>query len=105
MPSRKNFVNQNFDSRRVYTEHGARSLDLQVSEKQYDLLRPEAGLGGAYRGCFDWGEVIADVSLSYAEEFRFLGKKTTSSFKGTPCQFTVNGPQPRNVLICPAATR
>ena len=35
-----------------YTEHGAGSLDLKVESQKYDLLRPEEGIGFAYKTCF-----------------------------------------------------
>ena len=58
-----------------YTERGAQSLDLKVSGKSYDYLRPEIGAGIGYKGCFEHSEVTLDLSASYVREFRFLGQK------------------------------
>ena len=88
-----------------YTEHGAHSLDLKVQGKSYDLLRPEAGLGFGYAGCFERSKMLFDVSVSYAREFRFLGKKTKANFEGSnSCHFTVTGLNPKNNLVCPTAS-
>ena len=87
-----------------YSEKGAHSLDLRVHGKEYDLLRPEGGLGLSYRGCIKRIYLTLDVSGSYVYEFRFLGKKTKASFKENSCQFTVKGLRPNNSLICPSAS-
>jgi autotransporter-associated beta strand protein len=84
-----------------YEEKGAQSLDLKVHRKKYDLLRPEGGVGFSYSGCFKNVQTLFDASLSYVHEFRFQGRKTTSSFKPISCQFTVKGPKPQNNLISP----
>jgi uncharacterized protein with beta-barrel porin domain len=88
-----------------FTEHGAHSLDLKIKKKSYDLLRPDAGLGFGYMGCLTNVNLLADASVSYAREFRFLGKKTKSSFKDNKdCHFTVQGLNPKNNLVCPMAS-
>jgi len=87
-----------------YSEKGAHSLDLRVHGKEYDLLRPEGGLGFSYRGCVKNTSLTFDVSGSYVYEFRFLGKKTKASFKENSCRFSVKGLRPQNRLICPSAS-
>ena len=57
-----------------YMEHGAGSLDLKVESQKYDLLRPEEGIGFAYKTCFKKTETFFDVSVSYIHEFRFMEK-------------------------------
>ncbi len=86
---------------RTIEEKGAQSLDLKVHRKKYDLLRPEGGIGFSYSGCFKNVQTLFDASVSYVHEFRFQGKKTTSSFRPASCQFTVSGPKPENNLISP----
>jgi fibronectin-binding autotransporter adhesin len=86
-----------------YTEHGAHSLDLKVSSKTYDYLRPEGGLGLGYKGCFENLEVAFDLSASYIHEFRFAGKETRSSFDGVSCGITTKGIMPENNLVSPEA--
>ncbi len=86
-----------------YTEHGAQSLDLRVKSKSYDLLRPEGGIGFGYNGCFEKIQTLFDVSVSYIHEFRFLGKKTVSSFKPISCKMKVKGLKPENNLVSPEA--
>jgi outer membrane autotransporter protein len=88
-----------------YKEHGAGSLDLKVNSKKYDYLRPEAGLGCGYRGCFEHHEALFNLSASYVREFRYLGQKTKSHFEAAPaCNFTVTGLNPENNLFCPSAS-
>jgi autotransporter-associated beta strand protein len=86
-----------------YKEHGAKSLDLKVHNKSYDLLRPEVGLGVGYQGCFPQIQVGLDLAVSYVGEFRFLGKKTKAEFQPTDCTFTVTGLKPQNNLVSPSA--
>ncbi len=86
-----------------YQEKGAQSLDLKVHQKNYDLLRTEIGLGSAFIKCSTSGKWMGEISLSYAHERRFQGKKTKAGFKNSSCQFTVNGLLPTNDLICPSA--
>ena len=85
----------------AYDEHGAKSLDLKVSAKNYDYLRPEAGIGIGYTVCFEYVNIISDLSASFVREFRFLGKKTKAHFNGSSCEFTVEGLDPENNLVVP----
>jgi len=85
-----------------YTEHGAQSLDLKVKSKDYDLLRPEGGIGIGYQGCFQHVQAMLDLAVSYIHEFRFLGKETKAQFKPLDCTMTVKGLQPENNLISPS---
>jgi len=88
-----------------FKEHGADGLDLMVKGKRYDLLRPDVGIGFVYAGCWAHYALLGDASISYAREFRFLGKKTKSNFVGNKdCFFTVRGLNPKNNLICPTAS-
>jgi autotransporter-associated beta strand protein len=87
-----------------YTERDAKSLNLKVHGKSYDYLRPEAGLGVGYNGCFKHLEVMFDLSASYILEFRLLGKRTRARFKKEDdCHFYVHGLNPENNLISPQA--
>lgn len=87
-----------------YKEHGAHGLDLKVSSKKYDYLRPEGGLGMGYKGCFKSLEVMFDLSASYIHEFRFAGKETRAEFDdSTGCTFTTRGLLPENNLVSPEA--
>lgn len=86
-----------------YRETGAQSLDLRVKSKNYDLLRPEAGVGLGYVGCFDGIEVKTDVSFSYVREERLIGKKTHARFASNSCHFSVEGLSPSNNLFSPSA--
>ncbi len=92
-----------YDLQSGYKEKGAKSLNLKVHEKQYDFLRPEAGLGIGYHGCFKTTDVWFDVSASYVLEFRLIGKDTHANFRKTPCLFEVKGLHPQNNVICPDA--
>ncbi|MBS0652041.1 MAG: autotransporter domain-containing protein [Verrucomicrobia bacterium] len=85
-----------------YSESGAHSLDLKVRDKQYDLLRPEAGIGMGYKGCFEKRHILIDLALSYIHEFRFMGRNTTAKFKPADCTFTVKGLKPENNLFSPS---
>lgn len=85
-----------------YSESGAHSLDLKVRSKQYDLLRPEAGLGMGYKGCFEKRHILIDLTLSYIHEFRFMGQDTTAKFKPADCTFRVKGLKPENNLFSPS---
>jgi autotransporter-associated beta strand protein len=88
-----------------FTEHGAHGLGLKVKEKSYDLLRPDVGIGFGYARCLKRAKLLADVSVSYAREFRFLGKQTKSNFiDNKDCHFTVRGLNPKNNLVCPTAS-
>jgi outer membrane autotransporter protein len=86
-----------------YKERGAHRLNLEVPSQTYDLLRPEGGLGLAYRGCFDELHVLFDLSTSYIHEFRFLGETTHAHFASSGCHFSVKGLKPENNLISPQA--
>ncbi|MBS0605300.1 MAG: autotransporter-associated beta strand repeat-containing protein [Verrucomicrobia bacterium] len=86
-----------------YKEHGADSLDLKVDEKEYDLLRPEGGIGVGYAGCFKSALFNIDVTASYIREQRFLGEKTKARFEDSSCKFTVEGLKPDNNLFSPTA--
>jgi outer membrane autotransporter protein len=87
-----------------YKEHGAGSLNLKVKSKDYDLLRPEAGFGVGYKRCSEMIEVNLDLTASYVHEFRFVGKRTHSSFKpASSCIINVGGLNPENNLISPTA--
>jgi autotransporter-associated beta strand protein len=88
-------------SQNTLKEHGAGSLDLTINAKNYDYLRPEAGIGFSYKGCFQDFKAMADASISYVHEFRFLGKSTKASFAPTDCTFRVAGLKPQNRLISP----
>jgi subtilase-type serine protease len=90
------FIQQN-----KYVEHGAESLDLTVHRKKNDLLRPEVGLGFGYSNCEDRKQWLVDLSASFVQEFRFIGKKTKAGFKAVPCTFEVKGLLPQNSLFCP----
>jgi autotransporter-associated beta strand protein len=88
-----------------YKEKGAHGLDLRVYGKEYDLLRPEGGLGLSYQGCINGANLTLDIAGSYVYEFRFLGKRTKARFEdGNGCRFTVKGLRPNQGLICPAAS-
>lgn len=86
-----------------YTEKGAENLDLKIDSKKYDLFRPEGGAGIGYHGCFKSLHVMADISASYVLEFRYTGKKTHAHFEDDTCRFTLDGLNPENNVICPAA--
>jgi uncharacterized protein with beta-barrel porin domain len=88
-----------------YNERGAQSLDLHVASKKYNLLRPEAGLGIGYKGCYEDLQVMFDLSTSYVYEFRFKGKNTRAGFvPAGGCTFTAtHGLKPENSLISPTA--
>ncbi len=86
-----------------YKEHGAKSLDLKVDDKEYDLLRPEGGIGLGYAGCFKSALFNIDVTASYIREQRFLGEKTKARFEHSSCKFTVEGLKPDNNLFSPTA--
>ncbi len=88
-----------------YREKGAHSLDLRVFGKEYDLLRPEAGLGLSSQSCIHDVNLTLDVAGSYVYEFRFLGKRTKARFKeDSACRFTVKGLRPNQGLVCPTAS-
>ena len=85
-----------------YKEHGAKGINLKVSDKEYDLLRPEVGLGLGYAGCFQRGVFVnLDLAASYIREQRFLGKDTHARFEHSSCKFTVKGLKPDNNLFSP----
>ncbi|MBS0604994.1 MAG: hypothetical protein JSS60_08185 [Verrucomicrobia bacterium] len=92
-----------YDLQSGYKEKGAESLNLKVHGKQYDFLRPEAGLGLGYHGCFKTMDIWFDMSASYVLEFRLIGRDTHVNFKKSSCEFEVRGLNPQNNLICPEA--
>ena len=92
-----------YDMQGSYTERGAGSLNLVVSSKNYDYLRPEAGLGFGYAGCYKHVKFTVDASGSYVREMRFIGKETKSHFAATDCEMTVKGLNPTNNLFAPSA--
>ncbi|MEI6242000.1 MAG: autotransporter domain-containing protein, partial [Chlamydiota bacterium] len=82
-----------------YREHGAESLNLDVKEKNADLLRSEIGLGLFH--CFKGNELqfTPELKGSYILESRFQGKKTTAYFlNDTVIPFTVKGLSPSRSL-------
>ena len=85
-----------------YTEEGAGDLDLHTNHKNYDLLRPEAGLRIGYRKCLCDTSFKIDTSFSYVREFRFQGAETKSRFAGGSCLFNVKGLNPENTLFAPS---
>ncbi len=86
-----------------YREHGAQSLNLRVGRQKTDLLRPEAGLGLAYRRCFENKQVALDLMASYVREVRFLGKGTRAGFEHSSCTFHSRGLLPQNEFITTTA--
>jgi outer membrane autotransporter protein len=92
-----------YDMQSGYWEEGADIFNLEVDEKSYDLLRPEAGFGIGYHRCFRKIDLTLDLSASYVLEFRLIGNATEASFRQSPCRFSVHGLNPENNLICPAA--
>lgn len=73
-------------------------LDLHIHKKSSGYLRSEAGLGFSYYFC---GMAFLHTKLSYANEYRFNGKKTKAYFDDTPAsQFAVTGRLPQHNLFC-----
>lgn len=86
-----------------YCERRAHSHNLKVDDKQYDLFRPEGGVGFGYGGCFETVHVTADLALSYIRELRFIGRTTHASFENGSGSLTASGLNPGNNLFSPVA--
>lgn len=79
-------------------EHGGGVLDLHIDRKHSNLLRSEIGLGFSYDLC---SNIFLHTKLSYANDYRFDGKRTHAYFDETPTsEFTVVGSLPQNNLFC-----
>ena len=74
-----------------------------MESKEYNLLRPEGGIGIGYARCFGPINVTLDATASYIREERNLGENTKARFKDSSCTFNVKGPKPENNLISPTA--
>lgn len=80
------------------SESGGGVLDLHIHKKSTNYLRSELGLGLSYYFC---GSAFLHTKLSYANEYRFNGKKTTAYFDDTTSsEFVVTGRFPQHNLFC-----
>ncbi len=85
-----------------FKEHGAKSLNLNVQDKSYDLLRTEVGL--SWYGCFERQDVkfIPEAKLSYVNESRFNNRQLQASFfDELECGFTSNILNPQRNMVAP----
>ncbi|MBN9378730.1 MAG: hypothetical protein BGO14_07660 [Chlamydiales bacterium 38-26] len=72
-------------------EHGAESLNLHVKRNQSHLLRVESGLKLSKCYQLGRGRLIPSGRISWVGHRVMGGKKYTSSFQGTPTNFSVYG--------------
>ena len=83
-----------------FTEGGAGSLDLNVHERNGNLLRSVAGF--LCTKCL--GNWISDLGCSFAYDKRFQGSKFISHFQGYGGQFITHGISPSRFLCLPELT-
>lgn|GEM_PF-2188278 len=74
-------------------------LDLAMTGKSSDLLRPEIGLGAEFVTSVPNATLFANTTISYVRECRFTGKGTQARFVGNTCQFKVYGLFPQQNLV------
>lgn len=73
-----------------FSEKNAQSLNLDVKDSNYYMLRGEVGAN--FNKCFFCeNKLLADLKLSYVLETRQHGKHYFSNFIGFPGEFTVRG--------------
>jgi len=99
-----------------FKEHGAKSLNLHVHEKNANLLRAEAGFRVTRRcppelkidPCTEQEICVSDArwlpsfQLTVIREWRFQGERYRSRLQDLNCTFTTKGLNPDRTLIAPA---
>ncbi len=88
------FVHEN-----SFKEHGAKSLNLRVQNKNSNFLDAEAGIQVSRCFSMSRNKVSPTIGLSGIREWRFMGKRTKSSFAGSSCTMTTYGMNPDRRLI------
>lgn len=92
------YMNEN-----AFTETNAQSLNLNVKESNYYMLRGEVGAN--FNKCFNCkNKFIADLKLSYILETRQHGKHYYSNFIDMPASFTVRGINYNRSIFSPGLT-
>ncbi len=86
-----------------FNEHGADGLNLHVKKKNSDLLQGELGLEIARCFSMSRNHFSPYVAFSVIREWRFMGKHTKSSFKGSSCVMKTTGMNPDRTLFSPQA--
>ncbi len=85
-----------------FKEHNAKSLNLKVQSKSYDMLRSEVGL--SWYMCIQRQDVkyIPEAKLSYINEARLNNRSLEASFfDELSCSFTSNILNPQRNMIAP----
>ncbi|MBS0647761.1 MAG: autotransporter domain-containing protein [Verrucomicrobia bacterium] len=85
-----------------FTEHGAKSVDLQVESADSRYIRTDLGVKASR--CFKTSKVkyIPYFKMSWVWEKQLDGAHFESSFKATSCTFKVTGLRPVRSLIAPS---
>jgi|GEM_PF-2167433 len=85
-----------------FTERGAKSLNLDVEDSMYNLLRSEGGL--SLNQCF-WHyhlQYLLHLKLSYVREDRWQGQTYRANLVDTGCTFRVKGVNPTRNIFAPS---
>jgi len=77
-----------------YTEEGANSLNLNVSDQDYDLLQSGLGVKLAYPLFWDAGTFVPEVHAKWLYDFIGDEMQTSSIFTGGGPAFTTTGAEP-----------
>lgn len=82
-----------------YTEHGAKSLNLHVKNKNSDLLQAEVGV--EISRCFSASKnkISPSLTLAAIREWRFLGKHIKSNLEDSSCVMRTEGMNPDRTLF------
>ena len=86
-----------------YSEHGARSIDMHIKEKNSDYIRTDLGVRLA--ACYpqSWGKVIPEVQASWVFDEQLDDGHVRTHYKGSSCQMKVTGLHPTHNLFAPGA--
>lgn len=86
-----------------YTEHGAQSLDLHLSEHTSNMLRSETGLQGKVTFTVGNSQIMPSAKVGWVNETRYKGRHLTATLEDVGDSFTVRGIYPNRGLIAPGA--
>ncbi len=81
-----------------FKEHGAKSLDLDVSKKNSNFLDLEAGFQISGYFCSKKSKFSPTIGVSIIREERFQGQHYRANLKDSSCTFTVTGLNPNRTL-------
>nr|NGX47633.1 Extracellular serine protease [Chlamydiota bacterium] len=85
-----------------FRESGAKSLNLKVKDKTYNMLRIETGIELSKYICTEYLNRTIKAGIKYGREERYKGKETKSEFIAGQCSFVVRGLNPSRSLLIPS---